>query len=169
MNVATSVGLSTGDPAQDAAIQHVYVNEADAPPIAVEVTRGGMVESVHRAIVAICDAKGAIVRGWGEVERPIYARSAINPLQTIPVIESGAADAFALGDDEITLCYASHQGEDIHVDRVGGWLGRLGLGGTIWNAARNCPVTRRRKTRCSVLERLLAVLTITAWESIQGC
>jgi len=128
MNVVTSVGLSTGDPAQGAATQRVYVNEADAAPIAVEVTRGGMVESVHRAIVAICDAKGAIVHGWGEVERPIYARSAIKPLQTISVIESGAADAFALGDDEITLCCASHRGEDIHVDRVVPWLGRLGLG-----------------------------------------
>ena len=123
MNIETSIDL----PADDM-VQRVHLAEHEGAPIAVEVTRGGMVESMHRAIVAICDASGAVVRSWGAVERPIYARSAIKPLQTIAVIESGAADAFNLGEDEITLCCASHRGEPIHVDRVLPWLDRLGLG-----------------------------------------
>ena len=122
MNIETPVGSATGE------IERVYLDEADAAPIAVEVTRGGMVESVHRAIVAVADAKGGIVHGWGAIDRPIYARSAIKPLQTIAVIESGAADAFNLGEDEITLCCASHRGEPIHVDRVTSWINRLELG-----------------------------------------
>jgi L-asparaginase II len=122
MNFETPVGSTEGE------IQSVYLDETDAAPIAVEVTRGGMVESVHRAVVAVADAKGGIVHGWGPIDRPIYARSAIKPLQTIAVIESGAADAFNLGEDEITLCCASHRAEPIHVDRVIPWIGRLGLG-----------------------------------------
>lgn len=122
MNVETPVGATSGDVAQ------VYLDEAGAAPVAVEVTRGGMVESVHRAIVAISDSKGRLVHGWGAVDRPIYARSAIKPLQALAVIETGAADAFNLGDDEITLCCASHRAEPIHVDRVLPWIARLGLG-----------------------------------------
>jgi L-asparaginase II len=121
MNIETPVGATMGK------VERVYLNEADAAPVAVEVTRGGMVESVHRAIVAICDAKGRLVRGWGATDRPIYARSAIKPLQALAVIETGAADAFKLGEDEITLCCASHRGEPMHVDRVVPWIGRLGL------------------------------------------
>ncbi|MBM85632.1 MAG: L-asparaginase II [Rhodospirillaceae bacterium] len=107
----------------------IRVHEGETPsPIAIEVTRGGMVESVHRAIAVISDAKGGIIKAWGAVDRPIFARSAIKPLQTMVVIETGAADNYCLGEDEIALCCASHHGEQIHVDRVVSWLRRLGLG-----------------------------------------
>jgi len=122
------MNIETTTHAADGATIRVFEDESEAAPIAVEVTRGGMVESVHRAIVAISDAKGKVTRSWGNIDRPIYARSAIKPLQTIAVIESGAADAFSLGEDEIALCCASHRGENIHFDRVVPWLGRLGLG-----------------------------------------
>jgi len=96
-------------------------------PIAVEVTRGGMVESVHRVIAAVVDAAGKPVLFWGDIDRLVYARSAIKPLQALPVIETGAADAFDLTPDEIALCCASHAGEPMHVERVTAWLGRIGL------------------------------------------
>ena len=32
----------------------------------------------------------------GDIDRPIYPRSAIKPLQALPLVESGAADAVAL-------------------------------------------------------------------------
>ncbi|MCR9070618.1 MAG: asparaginase [Alphaproteobacteria bacterium] len=99
----------------------------DAAPIVVEVTRGTLVESVHRVIAAVTDATGKTVMSWGDADRLVYGRSAIKPIQAIPVLESGAADAYALGEDEVTLCCASHSGEAMHVDRVNAWLDRLGL------------------------------------------
>lgn len=96
-------------------------------PLVVEVTRGGMVESRHRAAVAVVDADGAVVRSWGDIERPVYGRSAIKPLQAIPLIETGAADRFALSPAELALACASHNGEPRHVDAVGAWLSRIGL------------------------------------------
>jgi L-asparaginase II len=110
----------------DPAILRVHA-DTPAAPIVVEVTRGGMVESVHRVIAAVTDAAGSPVLAWGDIDRLVYGRSAIKPIQALPVIESGAADAHGLGEDEITLCCASHSGEPMHVDRVTAWLARLGL------------------------------------------
>jgi L-asparaginase II len=98
-----------------------------ANPLAVEVTRGGMVESRHRAAVAVVDAAGTVVRAWGDIGRPVYGRSAIKPLQALPLIESGAADRFGVSVPEIALACASHSCEPRHVTAVAAWLARIGL------------------------------------------
>ena len=100
----------------------------DSSPILAEVVRGQMVESRHHASVAVVDAHGGIVRAWGDVELPIYGRSAIKPLLAIPLVESGAADRFKLGTAEIALATASHNAEPRHVETVTSWLHRIGLG-----------------------------------------
>jgi L-asparaginase II len=97
------------------------------PPLIVEVTRGNLVESRHRCIAAIAGPDGGVVRGWGDIEQPIYGRSAIKPLLALPLVETGAADAFGLGDIEIALACASHSGEPRHVEAVLAWLKRVGL------------------------------------------
>lgn len=101
--------------------------DRSANPLVVEVTRGGMVESRHRAAVAVVDPDGAVVRGWGDIDRPVYGRSAIKPLQALPLLETGAADRFALSAAEIALACASHSCEPRHVAAVGAWLARIGL------------------------------------------
>lgn len=95
-------------------------------PLVVEVTRGTMVESRHRAAVAVVDPEGKVVRRWGDVDRPVYGRSAIKPLQALPLIESGAAEHYGLGPAEIALACASHNGEPGHVGPVQAWLDRIG-------------------------------------------
>ena len=99
-----------------------------ANPIAAEVTRGGIVESLHRAIAVVCDASGDIVHRWGDAGRPIFPRSAIKSIQALPIIETGAAERFALSDVELALACASHGGEPMHVNAVAAWLARIGLG-----------------------------------------
>lgn len=106
--------------------EHPASRPDDPNPILVEVTRGDMVESRHRASFAVSDAGGRIVLAAGNVERPIYARSAIKPLQAIALVESGAAEAFELGNREIALACASHNGEPRHVETVLDWLRRIG-------------------------------------------
>ncbi len=102
-------------------------NPVEANPVLVEVTRGDGVESRHRGAVAVLDAGGAVIAEWGDIGRPIYPRSAIKPLQTLGLLESGAAEAFALGDEELALACASHNGEARHVALVLAWLARIGL------------------------------------------
>jgi L-asparaginase II len=95
-------------------------------PVLVEVTRGAMVESRHRGAAVVADAAGRVVQSWGDVERRVYARSALKPLQALPLVESGAADRFALGPQELALACGSHHGEPAHVAVVGAWLARIG-------------------------------------------
>jgi len=97
-------------------------------PVLVEVWRGDMVESRHHGAAAIVDAEGRVVESWGAVDRPVFARSAIKPLQALPLVETGAAERYRLGDEEIALACASHRGEPQHTERVARWLQRVGLG-----------------------------------------
>jgi L-asparaginase II len=97
-----------------------------ANPILVEVTRGDLVESVHRGSIAIADSQGRIVFALGDVETPVYPRSSLKPIQALPLVESGAADAFGLSEAELALACASHSGEPMHTVRVAAWLERIG-------------------------------------------
>jgi len=94
--------------------------------LTVEVTRGNRVESKHRVDAVVSDAKGEVVASWGDADRPTQPRSACKPLQAIPLITSGAADAAGLTDVELALACASHTGEEGHVAAVEAWLGAVG-------------------------------------------
>lgn len=96
-------------------------------PVFVENVRGSLVENFHRGAAAVVDYRGKLLASWGNIQRPVYARSSIKYLQTIPLIESGAAKAFGLGAKEIALACASHVGEGEHVEGVAQWLGAIGL------------------------------------------
>ena len=96
-------------------------------PIVVEVLRGTLVESRHRGAVAVADADGTTVFAVGDVAMPIYPRSAIKALQALPLVESGAADRYAFGDEELALACASHSGEPTHVAGVERMLATAGL------------------------------------------
>lgn len=99
-----------------------------ANPVLVELTRGELVESVHRGSIAIAKADGALSLALGDVEAEVYPRSSLKPIQALPLVESGAAEAFGLSDEEVALACASHSGEPMHTERVAAWLKRLGLG-----------------------------------------
>lgn len=114
---------AAADPAQDAPAPDAPAPSAN--PVLVEATRGAMVESRYRGAFAVVDLEGRVIASAGDLERPVYARSAIKPLQAIPLVESGAAEAFGLGDAEIALACASHRGEPRHVAAVTAWLGRI--------------------------------------------
>ena len=101
---------------------------ADPDRVVVEVTRGDAVESRHRGAAAVVDCEGRVLHAWGDVGRPVFPRSAIKPVQAIPLVETGAAEHFGLGDTEIALACASHGGEPMHVAAVRHWLERIGLG-----------------------------------------
>lgn len=94
-------------------------------PILVELTRGGVVESVHRGSIVIGDASGKIIASWGDAQNAVFPRSAFKSLQALPLVETGAADAFGLSDENLALACASHSAEPMHTDRVKDWLARI--------------------------------------------
>lgn len=97
-------------------------------PVLVEVLRGDLVESVHRGAVAVVDADGAALLELGAVEQPVFPRSSVKSIQALPLIETGAADAYGLSDKEIALACASHLGEPEHVATASAVLKKIGLG-----------------------------------------
>ena len=98
-----------------------------ANPILVQITRGDMIESFYRGAYVVMDAQGQTIEAVGDVERKVYPRSALKPIQAIGMMHSGAAEAYHLSPSEIALSCASHNGEAHHVSIVNEWLERLGL------------------------------------------
>ena len=96
-------------------------------PVLVNTLRGEVVENRHRGAIAICDPKGRLVHSWGEVDALVYPRSAIKPLQALPLVESGAADYFQLSGAELALACSSHSAEPDHTDTIRNWLARIEL------------------------------------------
>ncbi len=93
----------------------------------VEIWRGGFLESIHRGHAVVCDMSGQIVQAWGDPDKVVLPRSSSKMVQALPLIESGAADAFGLTAEQLALACASHNGAAIHTDRVSRWLSDLGL------------------------------------------
>jgi L-asparaginase II len=96
-------------------------------PVLVETLRGSRVESRHRGAAAVVDAVGGLVFALGDVDQPVYPRSAVKAMQALPLVESGAADRYGFGDAELALACASHGGEPAHVETALRMLAAAGL------------------------------------------
>ncbi len=129
------------------------MNSYNANPVLVEVTRGDMVESFHRGAAAVADSEGREIASFGDIENPIYPRSAIKPLQAFVLAESGALEHYGLGAEHVALACASHSSEPRHTDGVREWLNRLGLDESVLECGSHYPAhreTRIAMTRNSV-------------------
>ena len=96
-------------------------------PTLVDVMRGNATESTHRGAIAVVDADGAVLASLGNIERPIFPRSAVKMLQALPLVASGAADRLGLTDEELAIACASHGGEEIHAQTAARMLAKAGL------------------------------------------
>ena len=96
-------------------------------PVLVEAWRGDIVESFHRGAYAVVDAAGGVLRQGGDIDRPVYARSAVKGLQALPLVASGAAERFGLSNEELALACASHGGQPEHVATATAMLAKAGL------------------------------------------
>lgn len=84
-------------------------------PVLVEVTRGNLVESRHRGLVIAVDSEGRTIFSLGDTDSAVFPRSACKAMQALPLMESGAADAYGFGNKELALACSSHSGEPEHV------------------------------------------------------
>lgn len=94
----------------------------------VEVVRGPLVEAVHEGDIAVVDAAGSLIATAGDPGRRItFWRSAAKPLQSMPLVHTGAADHWDLSDADIAICCGSHNAEPHHVERIAALLERVGV------------------------------------------
>lgn len=93
----------------------------------VELSRSGLIESVHRGSIAVVDRNGKLIASAGNPELVTFMRSAAKPVQALTVIESGAADNFNFTSRELAVMASSHNGEEIHLQAVKSILQKIGL------------------------------------------
>jgi len=96
--------------------------------ILLHVTRGGIVENLHRGDIAVVDYKGNIIASTGDPYKRSFLRSSAKPLQTLVVIETGAEKEYGITKKELAVMCASHYAEDFHIDAVSSVLRKLDLG-----------------------------------------
>ncbi len=96
-------------------------------PVIVEVTRGGIVESRHRGMIAVVEPTDKLVSSVGDIDFVTYLRSSAKPHQAISVILSGAAKQFGFTNSEISLMAGSHSGEPYHADCAASILAKIKL------------------------------------------
>ena len=151
-------------------------------PVLINITRGSLIESFHRGSLCIVRADGEQLLALGDVTSPVYPRSAIKVLQALPLVESGAADAFGLSDAELALACASHNGEVVHAETASAMLTKLGLShndlacGSHWpmyeeaarELAKNCECPSTVHNNCSGKHAGMLTLATHLEAGVQG-
>ena len=95
-------------------------------PLSVRITRGDDIEVEHIAAIAVADSQGNLVESAGDPDLFAYFRSSAKPFQAVPLIESGAADAFGLSESDLAFCCSSHNGEVSQQQAVARMLESIG-------------------------------------------
>lgn len=102
---------------------HAETASLDAAPVLVHVTRGGFVESAHRATLVATDAAGGSTLRHGRVDDPVLPRSSLKPVQALALVRHG----LDLPPHLLALVCSSHSGEQVHHDGVAEVLATVGL------------------------------------------
>lgn len=109
------------------------------PAAVIEITRGNSVESKHEVDIIIADHAGKIIASYGDADLHIYPRSSNKSLQALPLIESGAADAYGFEDKHLALACSSHNGQAMHVEAASEMLHKAGLDGSCLECGAQLP------------------------------
>jgi len=85
-----------------------------AGEVLAEVTRGGIVESLHLGHLIVLNADGTTYLSKGSPELAFYPRSAVKSLQASAMLKAG----LTVSDEELAIVCASHSGNQSHIDLV---------------------------------------------------
>ncbi len=92
-----------------------------------ELTRGGIVESIHFGAFAVVDSHGNLLASAGDPNLVTFLRSSAKPFQALPFIERGGHEQFGFTPKEIALMCASHSGTDEHVETIQAMQAKIGV------------------------------------------
>ncbi len=92
----------------------------------VRIDRGERTEALHAGALVVVDDLDRERAALGSPAAQTYLRSSVKMFQALPLVESGAADAFGFEAEHLALACASHSGEPFHVEGVREMLRRCG-------------------------------------------
>ncbi len=93
----------------------------------VEVTRGDVVESLHRVHAAVIGPDEVLLSAARDAQFVSMWRSCAKFFQILPFLAEGGMETSAWTDEELALAVASHGGEPEHVAIAARMLASLGL------------------------------------------
>lgn len=108
-------------------------------PIRAETVRSGLVESTDTLTGCLVDRNGNLLVGFGDIERPLFYRSAIKPFQAKIALEFGAD----LPAEHLAVACSSHTGLPVHRAIVRSILDHAGLDETDLQTPPAWPTTDR--------------------------
>lgn len=96
-------------------------------PVIVEEFRGGKVENIHQGIICVINDQREVIYEKGNIESPVYYRSAMKPIQAIPLFSTNIIEKYKLTQQEAALFTASQRGEKYHQEALESLMDKLGL------------------------------------------
>lgn len=90
----------------------------EAPPPIFELTRGEVVEAVHRGSIVVVASDGFLLRSHGDPYTVAFLRSSAKPFQVLPFVENGGVEHYRYTPAELALSCASHETSQMHLDAV---------------------------------------------------
>jgi L-asparaginase II len=108
------------------------------PPILLDVTRSGFVESHHRGSFVLLESGGQVAVAAGTASRPVFPRSSLKPLQAAALVAHG----YPGRGPALALAAASHEGEPMHVAGAREILRAAGLDETALQCPADLPAGR---------------------------
>ena len=112
-----------------------------AGDVLAEVTRGGVVESLHLGHLIILNSDGTTYLSKGSPELSFYPRSAVKSLQASAMLKAG----LTVSDEELAIVCASHSGNQIHIDLVTKMLADRGIPLSAMGNASDRPLGEKEK------------------------
>ena len=112
-----------------------------AGDVLAEVTRGGVVESLHLGHLIILNSDGTTYLSKGSPELSFYPRSAVKSLQASAMLKAG----LTVSDEELAIVCASHSGNQIHIDLVTKMLADRGIPLSAMGNASDKPLGEKEK------------------------
>jgi len=91
--------------------------------VLAEVTRSGVVESVHRGYLVALNSDGSIRKSIGNVDTKIFPRSCVKSIQAAAMVRSG----LSLEPRLLALAASSHSGSPMHIAAVREILAMAGV------------------------------------------
>ena len=91
--------------------------------VLAELTRNGLVESIHTGHLIMLNADGSVYKTKGSVDMPIFPRSSVKCMQASAMVRNG----LKLEPRLLALVEASHSGAAMHQEGVLEILASVGL------------------------------------------
>ena len=121
----------------------------DLAPLAT-LTRGGLNESFHHGLAVLVDSEGQVLESHGNIQKPMYARSALKPVQALAMQELG----LKLSGVDLVLSMASHLGTQAHIDAVDQILSAFSLSRSDLQCPRAFPGNPKARAQSNEMSRV---------------